>query len=72
MHIYIQINGIMFNFIYIRDARLLTNIPRQHFLAQDFLAQDVLVHLQNLLSIESRHRTPGRPHSGWGPIECQH
>ena len=63
----------MFNFIYIRDARLLINIPPQHFLAQDFLAQDVLAHLQNLVSIESHHRTSGRPHSScWGHIECQH
>ena len=39
---------------YIRDARLLTNIPCQYFLAQDFLAQEVLAHLQNSVSIESR------------------
>jgi hypothetical protein len=45
----------MFNFIYIRDARLVTNIPRQHFLVQDFLGQEILAHLQNSVSIESRH-----------------
>jgi len=52
-----RIIGIIFNFIYIRDARLLINIPRQHFLAHDFLAQEVLAHLQNSVSIESHHRT---------------
>jgi hypothetical protein len=67
-YIYIQINGIMLNFIYIRDVTLLTNIPRPHF-----LAQEVLAHLQNSVSIKSHHRTPGRPCSGcWGHIECHH
>ena len=55
----------MFNFIYIRDVRLLTNIPRQHF-----LAQEVLAHLQNLVSTESRHRTLGRPRSGWAILSA--
>jgi 4'-phosphopantetheinyl transferase EntD len=58
--------------LYIRDARLLTNIPRQHFLAQDFLAQEVLADLQNSVSIESCYRTPVWPRSGWGHIECRH
>jgi hypothetical protein len=54
IHIYIYIYELMevFNFIYIRGARLLTNIPLQHFVAQKILAHvhEVLAQLLNSLS----------------------
>jgi hypothetical protein len=40
----------LFDFIYIRGTRLLTNIPSQHFLAQEVLAHDVLAHLLDSLT----------------------